>query len=189
MSLGESHCRKWWKIALWRCCDFGEHGGRKEGAQCLKHQRRHLQREHESWSQHSGAMWSQCGESSGQYTYNLHHYEVQIFETTPVTVNTHAHLGRSCCDCSVDGSPEGSALHFDQSFAFKTADGFAGGVSDSTHTYSAPFWPSSPSIVWLLNVAFCSWHALSLHYYTWVYVFIRSFFSFTWQVTCRLFRR
>lgn len=36
---------------------------------------------------------------------------------------------------SVDGSPEGSTLHFDQSFALKTTSGFARGVSENTHIY------------------------------------------------------
>lgn len=33
------------------------------------------------------------------------------------------------CYYSVDGSPEGSTLHFEQSFALKTTSGFARGVS------------------------------------------------------------
>ncbi|CAG13076.1 unnamed protein product, partial [Tetraodon nigroviridis] len=54
---GESQCYKGWEAALWRCCDLGERGRRKQGAQCLEHQRGHSQREHESCSQHSGPLY------------------------------------------------------------------------------------------------------------------------------------
>ena len=60
------------------------------------------------------------------------HFSLRLTrDSDVVTLNT---CKSNLHDCSVDGSPEGSTLHYDQEFALKTTSGFARGVSQLTHT-------------------------------------------------------